>query len=475
MQFANPPSGSWRRALDALTARALNSAAKMSTPKRYFVHTFGCQMNVSDSQRMSEVLGRLQYVPTNVCDDADLIIVNTCAIREKAEEKMLSALGRYRTVKMSRRALLGVAGCVAQQQKDRLLKRLPFLDFVFGPDAIANLPDILRRVEQDGARVVDTAWMDSEEYVFPRADAETARGKVSEFVTIMKGCDNVCSFCVVPHTRGREVSRPFQEILAEVADLSLVGVREVTLIGQNVNSYRGGIEFHQLLRRVAQLPGIDRVRFTTSHPHDLCDELINAFREEEKIAPHFHLPVQSGSNRILKAMRRDYTVAEYLDRLERLREARPGIAVTTDIIVGFPGESDGDFDATLELTRQVRFENQFSFVFSPRPRTAAGIHEKEWGPIPHQLKIERLERLQKVQRAISLQIMGQQISHEVEVLVEGPSKFDPMKRFGRTPENRTVNFEGGAEPGTLVRVRIDAATANALSGTQGDTLRGLSA
>jgi len=248
-------------------------------------------------------------------------------------------------------------------------------------------------------------------------------------------------------------------------------VREVTLIGQNVNSYRGGISFADLLLRVAQVDGIERVRFTTSHPHDLCDELINAFREEEKIAPHFHLPVQSGSNRILQVMRRDYSVAEYLDRLERLRAARPGIAVTTDIIVGFPGESEEDFEATLELTRQVRFENQFSFVFSPRPRTAAGIHEKEWGPIAHQVKIERLERLQKVQRAISLEIMRQQIGREVEVLVEGPSKFDPLKRFGRTPENRTVNFEGDAESGTLTRVRIDAATANALSGKQRDTVR----
>src|SRR4051812_47368734 len=239
--------------------------------KRYYIHTFGCQMNVNDSLRMSEVLARMQYAPTPTSDDADLIILNTCAIREKAEDKMLSALGRYRTVKVRRGALLGVGGCVAQQEKDKLLKKVPYLDFVFGPDAIAKLPEILHRVEEDRARVVETAWVDSQEYVFPQADPETVRGKVTEFITVMKGCDNVCAFCVVPHTRGREVSRPFPEVLQEVAELASVGLREVTLIGQNVNSYRGGQTFAELLLRVAEVPGIERVRFTTSHPHDLSD------------------------------------------------------------------------------------------------------------------------------------------------------------------------------------------------------------
>jgi tRNA-2-methylthio-N6-dimethylallyladenosine synthase len=439
--------------------------------KRYFVHTFGCQMNVNDTLRMGEVLGRLAYQPAERWEDADLIILNTCAIREKAEDKMLSALGRYRAAKLSRGALLGVGGCVAQQEKDRLLKKVPYLDFVFGPDNIARLPEILTRVEEDRVRVVETAWVDSEEYVFPRADPESSRGRVSEFVTVMKGCDNVCSFCVVPHTRGREVSRPFPEVLAEVADLASVGVREVTLIGQNVNSYRGGLSFAQLLLRTAEVPGVDRVRFTTSHPHDLSDELIDAFRSQPKIAPHFHLPVQCGSDRILKKMRRDYTVEEYLERLHRLRAARPGIAVTTDIIVGFPGETEEDFEATLRLTEQVRFENQFSFVFSPRPKTAAGIHEAEWGPVPHEVKVQRLERLQRLQRRISGEIMSALESSEVEVLVEGSSKNDPARRFGRTPENRTVNFDGDAPAGALVMVRVDRATPNALSGTQTSTLR----
>ena len=434
--------------------------------KRYFIHTFGCQMNVNDSLRMSEVLAKMSYEPTPVPENADLIILNTCAIREKAEDKMLSALGRYKPVKASRGALIGVGGCVAQQEKDRLLKKVPYLDFVFGPDNIAKLPDIIGRVADDRARVVETAFVHSEEYVFPRADPETSRGKVTEFITVMKGCDNVCSFCVVPHTRGREVSRAFPEVLLEVADLAKVGVREVTLIGQNVNSYAGGISFAQLLLRTAEVPGIERVRFTTSHPHDLSDELIDAFRTQPKIAPHFHLPVQCGSDRILKMMRRDYTVVQYLERLEKLRAARPGIAVTTDIIVGFPGETEEEFEMTMKLTEQVRYDNQFSFVFSPRPKTGAALREEEWGPVPHEVKIARLERLQKLQRRISTETTAALVGTEVEVLVEGHSRYDATKRFGRTPENRTVNFDGDAPTGALVKVKVERSTPNALAGQQ---------
>jgi tRNA-2-methylthio-N6-dimethylallyladenosine synthase len=434
--------------------------------KRYFIHTFGCQMNVSDSQRMGEQLAQLDFAPTPEAEKADLIILNTCAIREKAEEKMLSALGRYRSVKLSRGAMLGVGGCVAQQEKDKLLKKVPYLDFVFGPDAIAKLPDILSRVQEDRARVVETAWVDSEAYVFPRAEKGTAQGKVSEFVTVMKGCDNVCAFCVVPHTRGREVSRGYPEVLQEVNDLASVGVREVTLLGQNVNSYRGGCSFAELLLRVAQVPGIDRIRFTTSHPHDLSDALIDAFRDEPKITPHFHLPVQCGSDAVLKRMRRDYTVEAYLERLARLREARPGIAVTTDIIVGFPGETEEDFEGTLRLTEQVRYENQFSFVFSPRPRTVAAIKEPEWGAVPHEVKLARLERLQKLQRKITGEIMATQLDQEVEVLVEGPAREDPSRWFGRSAENRTVVLEGDAPAGSLVAVKVERTSPNALFGKQ---------
>jgi tRNA-2-methylthio-N6-dimethylallyladenosine synthase len=423
-------------------------------------------MNVNDSLRMGEALARIGYRPTPTAEQADLIILNTCAIREKAEDKMLSALGRYRTLKLQRGALLGVGGCVAQQEKAKLLQRVPYLDFVFGPDAIAKLPDIVTRVAEDRVRVAETAWIDSEEYVFPRAHPDSSAGKVSEFITVMKGCDNVCSFCVVPHTRGREVSRPFVEVLEEVAALTRVGIREVTLIGQNVNSYRGGISFAELLLRVAQVPGIERLRFTTSHPHDLSDELIEAFRCEPRIAPHFHLPVQSGSDSVLRRMKRDYTVAAYLEKLQALRAARPGIAVTTDIIVGFPGETEEDFLATLQLTERVRYENQFSFVFSPRPHTVAALKEASWGVVPHEVKVERLERLQALQRGISGQTLGALLDQEVEVLVEGPSRSDPLRRFGRTPENRTVNFDGEARAGARVRVRVTRASPSALSGIQ---------
>ncbi|MBL8920683.1 MAG: tRNA (N6-isopentenyl adenosine(37)-C2)-methylthiotransferase MiaB [Myxococcaceae bacterium] len=434
--------------------------------KRVFIHTFGCQMNVNDTMRMSEALASMQYAPTPAPESADLIILNTCSIREKAEDKMLSALGRYRQVKLQRGALIGVGGCVAQQEKNRILERVPYVDFVFGPDAIQKLPEIIQRVEADRVRVVETAWVDSEDYVFPRADPNTSRGKATEFITVMKGCDNVCAFCVVPHTRGREVSRPFGDILQEAASLTTVGVREVTLVGQNVNSYRGGVSFAQLLLRTAQVPGIERVRFTTSHPHDLSDELIEAFRVEPKIMGHFHLPVQSGSDEVLERMRRDYTVAEYLERLGKLREARPGIAVTTDIIVGFPGETDEDFEKTYQLTEQVRYAGQFSFIYSPRPKTAAAMREGEWGAVPHEVKIARLERLNALQKKLSVEFNAAQVGQTVEVLVEGASRTDPTRRFGRTSHNTTVNFDGDAPIGALARVAIGAASAASLSGRQ---------
>lgn len=434
--------------------------------KRVFIHTFGCQMNVNDTMRMSEALSSMKYAPTPVADNADLIILNTCSIREKAEDKMLSALGRYRQVKLQRGALIGVGGCVAQQEKNRILERVPYVDFVFGPDAIQKLPEIIQRVEEDRVRVVETAWVDSEDYVFPRADPNTSRGKATEFITVMKGCDNVCAFCVVPHTRGREVSRPFGDILQEAASLTTVGVREVTLVGQNVNSYRGGISFAQLLLRTAQVPGIERVRFTTSHPHDLSDELVEAFRVEPKIMGHFHLPVQSGSNDVLKRMRRDYTVAEYLERLAKLRAARPGIAVTTDIIVGFPGETDADFEATYQLTDQVRYAGQFSFIYSPRPKTGAAMREAEWGAVPHEVKIARLERLNALQKKCSVEFNAPFVGQTVEVLVESHSRTDVTRRFGRTSQNTTVNFDGDAPIGALVKVHIEAASAASLSGRQ---------
>lgn len=434
--------------------------------RKVFVHTFGCQMNEADSSRMIESLARKGYERTGEADDADLILLNTCAIREKSEQKLLSALGRYRPIKLARGARIGVGGCVAQQEKDKLLRKVPYLDFVFGPDQVGNLPEILDRVESENVRVAETAWLDSSTYVFPRADADFAKGKATAFVSAMKGCNNVCSFCVVPYTRGREVSRGVDDLLGEVRDLAAVGVREITLIGQNVNSYEGGVSFAELLRRTAAVDGVERVRFTTSHPHDLSDELIALFAEEPKVMPHFHLPVQSGSEPVLKRMRRDYTIAWYLDRLDKLRAARPGIAVTTDIIVGFPGETDEDFEKTLELVERVRYENAFSFIFSPRPHTAAIRHMKEWGEVPKEIATARLVRLQALLREHSTGYASACVGTVAEVLVEGPSRYDPNRRFGRTPENRVVNFDGVAKEGAIVRVRIEDASPNALSGVE---------
>lgn len=423
-------------------------------------------MNEADSARMIEALAKTGWARTEIADDADLVILNTCSIREKSEQKLLSALGRYRPLKERRGTRIGVGGCVAQQEKTRLLKKVPYLDFVFGPDQVGRLPQIVRQVEEEGVRLAETQWLDSSTYVFPQADPAFAAGKATAFVTAMKGCNNVCSFCIVPYTRGREVSRPVDDLLQEVRGLAEVGVREITLIGQNVNSYDGGVSFAELLRRTAAVDGVERVRFTTSHPHDLSDELIALFAEEPRVMPHFHLPVQSGSDSVLERMRRTYTVEWYLDRLERLRAARPGIAITTDIIVGFPGETDEDFEKTVELVERVRYENAYSFIYSPRPRTAAARHLHEWGEVPREVAVERLVRLQALLREHSFDYYAACIGTEVEVLVEGPSRYDPDRRFGRTPENRVVNFDGDAQVGELVKVRIDEATPNSLSGVQ---------
>jgi len=445
-----------RRAPDA----PAGAPAAEGAPRKVFVHTFGCQMNEADSDRMVEALSGRAWSRTPHPEDADLILLNTCSVREKAEQKLLSALGRYREHKARRGALIAVGGCVAQQEKERLLKRVPYVDFVFGPDHVGRLPELVDRADLR-ERFSETGWMDSEEYVFPRADAEAARGRASAFVTAMKGCDNVCSFCIVPRTRGREVSRPFPEVVAEVAALSAVGVREVTLIGQNVNSYRGGCDFATLLRRVAAVPGVERVRFTTSHPHDLSDELVEAFRDEHRVMPHFHLPVQSGSDAVLRRMRRDYAVEEYLKAHGRLSAARPGIAITTDFIVGFPGETDADFEASLRLLEGARFDNSFSFVFSARPHTGAAIHvgsSTAWRGVEREVAVGRLERLQALQRRIAEEILAAQLGREVEVLVEGPA--DDGGHLGRTPENRVVHLAPGTRPpeaGETVRARVTRA------------------
>jgi tRNA-2-methylthio-N6-dimethylallyladenosine synthase len=424
--------------------------------RSYYIHTFGCQMNESDSQRMGEALARAGWAPIEAAEKADLVLVNTCAIREKAEDKLFSALGRYRILKAQRGTRIGVAGCVAQQEKQKLLRRAPFVDFVLGPDHLDKVPEL---AESGG---VETDFLDTQDYLFPQADPETSRGRATAFVTAMKGCDNVCSFCVVPYTRGREVSRPYAEVVREVASLCAVGVREVTLIGQNVNSYAGGCSFAGLIRRVSAVPGLRRIRFTTSHPMDLSPELVRCFAEVPQLMPHFHLPVQHGADAVLERMRRRYTIAEYERRIAELWQACPQLALTSDIICGFPGETDAEHAQNLAFLSRTPYDNLFSFLYSPRPHTGAILKLEEWGEVPRAVALKRLEEVQALQRARTLARHQARIGAEVEVLVESAA----AQRFGRSRENWTVHFDGDAQPGDLVRVRVAGASLVALRGAQ---------
>jgi tRNA-2-methylthio-N6-dimethylallyladenosine synthase len=431
-------------------------------------------MNESDSDRMRESLAAAGWASTEGPETADLILLNTCAIREKAEQKMYSALGRYREEKSKRGALLGVAGCVAQLEKGRILERAPYVDFVLGPDNVGAVAQIAQESMESRQPSLNTAWMDDESYVFPRADPEAARGRPTAFVTAMKGCDNVCSFCVVPRTRGRELSRPYAEVVDEVAALCAVGVREITLIGQNVNSYEGGCDFPSLLRRVGVVPGLERLRFTTSHPQDCSPALLDCFAPSPlgvaPLCPHFHLPVQSGSDRVLERMRRRYTIAEYEAKVARLRSLAPEVALTTDVIVGFPGETEEDFALTLDLVQRVRFENLYAFVYSSRPHTTARLKEHEgsgeWALVPDAVKDTRLQRIIELQRRLTGARLARLVGTEVEVLVEGLSRTSTRRLSGHTRENRRVNFDGDAPTGSLVGVRIVASSASSLVGEQ---------
>jgi tRNA-2-methylthio-N6-dimethylallyladenosine synthase len=417
--------------------------------RSYFIHTFGCQMNESDSQRMGEALARAGWGQTEAAEQADLVLVNTCAIREKAEDKLYSALGRYRILKAQKHLKIGVAGCVAQQEKEKLLERAPFVDFVLGPDHLDKVPEL---AERGG---LETDFAETHEYLFPQADPETSRGRASAFVTAMKGCDNVCSFCVVPYTRGREVSRPYAEIVREVQNLVEVGVREVTLIGQNVNSYAGGCAFAQLVQRVSAVPGLLRIRFTTSHPMDLSPELVRAFHDVPQLMPHFHLPVQHGADTVLQRMRRKYTIAEYERRIAELPK---DLALTSDIICGFPGETDDEHAQNLAFLRRTPYDNLFSFIYSPRPHTGALLKLDEWGEVPRDVAHRRLDEVQRLQQERTLARHRAAVGKTVEVLVESPG-------FGRSRENWTVHFDGPSRTGDLVEVRVASATLVALRGT----------
>ena len=434
---------------------------------KLFLHTYGCQMNQYDSERIAQVMGRGGYVQTDRIDDADLILLNTCSVREKSEQKVYSILGRWKEFKEERDdVIIGVGGCVAQQEGERLLKKVPHLDLVFGTQNIHKLPDMVEQVRMLHRRPVEIAFYRDPSYM-EDPDGRTQVQGAKAFVTIMQGCNKVCSFCIVPHVRGREVSRPSEKIISEIESLVRQGVKEVMLLGQNVNSYgklsAGEISFAELLRRVDAVEGVERIRFTTSHPQDLSPELIDAFATVAKLCKHLHLPVQSGSDSVLTRMRRGYTRREYLDRLLRLQARASGVALSTDIIVGFPGETEEEFGDTLELLMQVGYDEIYSFIYSPRPQTVSGKIFKD--DVPNEIKKDRLTRVQSLQREISLRKNRQKIGHVEEILVDGRSKLKNGQIMGRTDTNRIVNVEGPETLiGKFVPVRITGATATSLLG-----------
>ncbi len=436
----------------------------MQSAKKLYIETFGCQMNVNDSDTMVTLLRELDYEPVDNPSSADLIILNTCSIRAKAEQKVFSELGRMKRFKTrEKRVILGIGGCIAQQEGEKLLRRVPYLDLVFGTHSLHLLPDMVRAAEK-GERPVQNDFLDPEARLdlFPRKDVE---GGVTRFVTVMQGCDNFCSYCIVPYVRGREVSRRSGDILREIGEMADAGVKEVTLLGQNVNSY--GLksvdepDFAALLRSVSAIEGIERIRFTTSHPKDMSPDLVSCFAELPKLCSHIHLPAQSGSDGILERMNRGYDRKDYLARIGALKAARPDILVTGDMIVGFPGETEEDFQETLSLMEEVRYADLFSFAFSARPETEAARYPDE---LTRREKQERLDRLQSLQRSMTMEMSRGLVGTIQEVLVEGTSKRGGQL-FGRTSGNRIVNFTGDRSlVGSLVRVTIVEAMPNSLLG-----------
>jgi tRNA-2-methylthio-N6-dimethylallyladenosine synthase len=435
--------------------------------KKVFIKTFGCQMNEYDSDKMSDVLAAAEgYEPTDNPEEADLILFNTCSVREKAQEKVFSDLGVVRPLKEKNPNLvIGVGGCVASQEGASIVSRAPFVDLVFGPQTLHRLPQMIARRQASGRSQVDIAFPEIEKFDHmppPRVEGSTA------FVSVMEGCSKYCTFCVVPYTRGDEVSRPLADVLAEVAQLAAQGVKEVTLLGQNVNAYRGAMEdgevadFALLLELVAEVPGIERLRFTTSHPREFTPRLVDCFASIPKLVSHLHLPVQSGSDRILAAMKRGYTVLEYKSIVRKLRAARADLSLATDIIVGFPGETEADFEATLRLVEEMNFDHSFSFVYSPRPGTPAASLTDDTPPEVHKQRLYCLQaQLNKQAAAISAAMVGT----VQQVLAEGTSKKDVHELMGRTENNRVVNFAAPARLiGEFVAVRITQAMPNSLRG-----------
>jgi tRNA-2-methylthio-N6-dimethylallyladenosine synthase len=428
-----------------------------------FIKTFGCQMNEHDSERMLALLEECGYQETARWEEADLILVNTCTVREKPEQKAYSIVGRFQQLKAHNPdAIIGITGCVAQQRGEDLLARIPILDFVLGPGKIHTLPEILRDVKKGKRGTCSVGFENGSPINLPLPHTEQLR----TYVTIMQGCDNFCSYCIVPTVRGRERSRPSNEVLAEIDALVQRGTKEVVLLGQNVNSYAkrtpGELTFPQLLAKIDAIPGLERIRFTTSHPKDLTEELIEAFGRLDHLCEHFHLPFQAGSDVVLKNMNRGYTRGKYLDQIRRLRKVAPQISITADVMVGFPGEGDGDFDHTLELVREVEFDGLFSFKYSPRQGTRAAQWEDD---VPPEVKQRRLAILQELQREITLNKNKKLEGTVKEVLVEGRSRNSPHMMMGRTGCNRIVNFAGGtAQVGKLVMVKIGEGLQNSLRG-----------
>ena len=435
--------------------------------KKLFIQTHGCQMNEYDSSRMQDLLQeshRLESVST--AEEADVILLNTCSIREKAQDKVFHQLGRWRALKEKNPALvIGVGGCVASQEGDAIAERAPFVDVIFGPQTLHRLPEMIDSKSPSGPVVVDVSFPEIEK--FDRLPEPSVEGP-SAFVSVMEGCSKYCTFCVVPYTRGEEVSRPFDDVLVEVAQLADKGVREINLLGQNVNGYRGlnhrgeVIDFAELLTYVAAVEGIDRIRYTTSHPLEFSDALIDVYAELPQLVNHLHLPVQSGSDRILMAMKRNHTVLEYKSKIRRLRKIRPQMAMSSDFIVGFPGESDRDFEDTMELIREINYDMSFSFIYSARPGTPAADLADD---TPMEVKKQRLAILQDRINQQAQKFSRDMVGTVQRVLVSGPSRKDPSELQGRTENNRVVNFKGEPELiGDFAEVRVVEAYPNSLRG-----------
>ena len=434
--------------------------------KKVFIKTFGCQMNSYDSDKMTDVLRAAQgYEPTLHVEEADLILFNTCSVREKAQEKVFSDLGRIKHLK-ARGVQIGVGGCVASQEGAAIIARAPYVDVVFGPQTLHRLPELLAARKAQNRPQVDISFPEIEKFDhLPPARVDGA----SAFVSIMEGCSKYCSYCVVPYTRGEEVSRPFEDVLVEVAGLADQGVREITLLGQNVNAWRASMgnsaevaDFATLLEYVAAIPGIQRLRFTTSHPNEFTPALISAYDKIPALVSHLHLPVQHGSDRILMAMKRGYTVMEYKSTVRKLRAIRPELALSSDFIVGFPGETDADFNKMMQLIEELNFDNSFSFIFSPRPGTPAANLPDD---TPHEIKLRRLQQLQAAINANIGRISASRVGTIQKILVEGQAKRDGGELMGRTDCNRVVNFAGPARlSGQMVDVRITETRSYTLRG-----------